>query len=430
MSDRVIGLTGAVATVTGFVIGVSVFVLPGALAASAGPAVLVTYCLASALGLLACVVAAHVGLLFPKSGASFVAVHEVLGPLWGFLLVWLLVGASAVGVGLLAFGLADYLATVVAVDRSLVALLSVVLLAGVNVAGAQASVRSQSVFVVLFLAALVVFVAGGLPQIEVDLLTPFVPNGWAPVLLAVLPAYFSYAGFMVIVELAGEIRRPERTIPLALAISFVVVLATYVLVALTLVGLVPWQELQAEAAPVAKAAAQVFPAGFAAAIALTAVAAAASSINGILLGYSRDVRALAESGLLPARLQLRAAWMPPQAAGVLPIAAVAVVAVLVGPDIEALAIQTVVGVLLVQCLLAAALLRLVLRDPQALERLPARSTPAVAVVFSVGLLLTSAGACIAVLATGGMQLLISSLYCLIGVLIYCWQRSRRSGQSR
>lgn len=423
MSDRSIGIGGAVATIVGFVIGVSVFVLPGNLAASAGPAVVLTYVIASLLGLLSCVVAAQVGVCYPTAGASFVAVADLLGDLWGFLLVWLLVGASAVGIGLLAYGLADYLGSVISVNRGGVAFASVLLFTLINVCGVRASTAAQVVLVIAFLAALVVFVTAGIPEIDSHRFQPFLANGWSPVLLAVLPAYFSYAGFMVIIELAGEIRRPERTIPVALLISFVLVLVTYMLVALTLVGLIPWTALGDDPAPVGTAAALVLPDALASAITLTAVAAAASSINGVLLGYSRDVHALADRGMLPRVALIHARWMDSDSAGVMPISVVALIAVAAGSGVEALAIQAVMGVLLVQCLLGLALLRLPTRRTHIYAMASFRLPRPLLVFFALGLVVTSVLACAAVIATSPAQAGVALVYITLGCGLY-WMKTR------
>src|SRR5262249_22635161 len=135
-----------------------------------------------------------------------------------------------------------------------------------------------------------------------DYLVPFAPNGWWPVLAAAIPAFFSYAGFMVIIDIGGEIKDPARTIPKALTLSFIAVLATYLLVWLAVFGPIRWQELGAIAAPVGEAASRLLPAWTAAAIAAAAIAAGATSINGLLLGYSRDVMALANVKVFPAPL--------------------------------------------------------------------------------------------------------------------------------
>jgi APA family basic amino acid/polyamine antiporter len=93
------------------------------------------------------------------------------------------------------------------------------------------------------LLALTVFALAGLVNMDTDRLTPFMPNGFSPVLAATVQAFFSYAGFMVIIEIGGEIKNPTRNIPLALAISFITVLLLYTLVSVAIVGVIPWQEL-------------------------------------------------------------------------------------------------------------------------------------------------------------------------------------------
>ena len=107
-----IGVGGASVTLIGSVIGITIFILPGVLAASAGPAVIAAYALAGILAIFSCVVAAQVGTVFSVSGAGFVAVGTVLGPSWGFLLVWMILGGVSLSIALLAYGAADYLATV------------------------------------------------------------------------------------------------------------------------------------------------------------------------------------------------------------------------------------------------------------------------------------------------------------------------------
>ncbi|KGE04378.1 APC family permease [Pseudohaliea rubra] len=372
---RNVGVPGATAIIVGFVIGVSVFVLPGTLAASAGPAVLVSYALASLLGLLACVVGAQLGCAYPCSAAGFVAVADLLGDRWGFLLVWMIVGASAVGVGLLAHGLANYLGSVVTINVTSIAVGAVLLSGLVNLFGARAGAGLQMVLVLVFLAALLLFVGAGLPAIDTAKLRPFFPRGAGPVLAAVVPAYFSYAGFFVIIELAGELKDPARTIPRAMTISFSLVLVTYLAVTLTLVGLAPWDTLAADPAPVLTAARTVLPDTLVLVLALTAVAAGASSINGILLGYSRDLSALVERRLLPRVLLLHASSMAESAAGVVPMTMLALLAVLSSADIAALATQAVLGILFVQVLLGLALVRLAGSAPERLQHTGLRLHP-------------------------------------------------------
>ena len=427
-TSRTVGVAGATAIIVGFVIGVSVFVLPGTLAGSVGPGVVVSYALASLLGLLACAVGAQLGCAYQTDAASFVAVAELLGPRWGFLLVWMIVGASAVGVGLLAHGLANYLDSVLAVDLRGVAVGAVLVSGAVNLFGARAGAGLQLLLVVAFLAALALFVGAGLPAADAGLLSPLFPRGAGPVIAAIVPAYFSFAGFFVIIELAGEIDRPTYTIPRAMALSFALVLVTYLGVALTLVGLVPWEALAGDPAPVVTAALRVLPQALVMPLALTAVAAGASSINGILLGYSRDLHALAERGLLPRLVLLHARRLPEHTAGVVPMTLLALVAVTSSGDITALATQAVLGILFVQVLLGLALLQLPRRAPHRLAAAGFVLPSAALRVLAVLLVVASAAIALLVAAGSPRQAALAAGFLGLGVLVYALS-SRRVGSS-
>src|ERR1700677_4071630 len=100
-----------VANIVGVVVGIAIFILPGQLAATAGPAVLVSYVIAGLIAGFACAVAARIGRAFPVSGASFVAVSRLLSPMLGFLIVWMMLVAITLGIALLSMGFAAYLAS-------------------------------------------------------------------------------------------------------------------------------------------------------------------------------------------------------------------------------------------------------------------------------------------------------------------------------
>ena len=165
--ERTIGLWGAVVTLVGFVIGVSVFLLPGELAASAGPGVIISYGIASIMALFSCVIAAQVGAIFPISGASFVYTTKMTAPFFGFLMVWLIISGVSMAIALVAHGFAAYFDFIIpGLNKTLVAIAIVLVFGVINLFGASASVRAQSLMVVLFMTVLIVFsiVGGGKDQ--------------------------------------------------------------------------------------------------------------------------------------------------------------------------------------------------------------------------------------------------------------------------
>jgi APA family basic amino acid/polyamine antiporter len=356
---RTIGLAGAAFTLVGYVIGASIFILPGQLAADAGPAAFLSYLIAGVLAALACVVGAVIGSAVSVSGAANVAAARALGPVFGFMGVWLTLVAVVVSIALVGFGLADYLAYFFpGLDRTAVALGSVLLLGALNLTTVQLTVWVQGLMTAAFLVILFLFGLGGVAHARPELLTPFMPNGFAPVATGAVLAFFSYAGCTVITEIGGEIKNPARTIPVALLISFGVILVSYVLVSFAVPALLPWHTLAEVEAPVARAAETFLPTWVGAAIAIGALLAAATSINGMLLIHSRDVLAMARAQVFPVALSKRSPRTGVPGPALLLVTTLSVGSVLLGGSIRQYAMMAVMSVMILQIFQGLSLLRL------------------------------------------------------------------------
>ncbi len=417
--ERTIGLAGTVSTLIGYVIGASIFILPGELAASSGPAIALSYLLAAVPAVFCCFVSAQIGSVFPVSGANYVAVSRVISPFAGFLMVWVLMAALIVGVPLVAYGFADYLAFFLpALNRTLVAAAAVVFFVCINIRGTRVSVWSQSAMVAGFVLALLTFGLGGLSHVRAELFVPLFPRGVMPIVGAAIPAYFSYIGFLVIVEIAEEIKHPSRTIPLALAISLVCVLIFYGLVAVVLPGIIPWTELGATSAPMATAAATFLPGPVAAFISLGALLAAATSLNGILLGQSRDLFALARDQILPTvfgRLHptCRTPYVAIGALGMLSLGGI-----LMSASITEYATLAVLGFMTFQIFSGVGVYLLPIRSPERFAQAQFRLAPFWRAFFGLGLVAVSVLFIVLAGAQNIRAVLAFAVYILVGVAYY------------
>ena len=355
---RHIGAFTAATMLVGLVVGVSIFILPGELAATAGPGVLLAYAIAGAVAFVGCLVAAEVGAVLPVSGASFVLISRCVSPFAGFLALWLMIGAICTAMALLAYGFADYFALLVpGVPALPMALGIVALLGALNVFGTRTALLSQNVFVFLMMAALVAFCAVGATYVDVSNLQPFLPRGLDAAIGAAVPAFFSFAGFMLIVEIGGEVKNPARNIPLAVLAAFAVVLVTYLAVAFVVVGVEHWSNLAGVSAPVGVLAQRFMPGWGANLVVVTALLATLTSLNGILLGYARDLLALARAGLLPARFaRLNVRGEPMWAMMLMTFLSLA--AILASATLLEYATLVVIAAMVLQMLLAVAVWRM------------------------------------------------------------------------
>jgi APA family basic amino acid/polyamine antiporter len=249
-----------------------------------------------------------------------------------------------------------------------------------NLTNLQLAVRLQVAMTVGFLVVLYGFGISGALHADPALLRPLLPNGIGAVLVAAVPAFFSYAGMTVITEIGGEIKRPGHTIPLALLISFLTIASCYSLVAFAVPALLPWQSLAGVDAPVANAAAVFLPRWTGGAIAIGAILAAATSLNAMLLVHSRDVLAMARVRAFPAALGRRNARGVPVGALVL-VTGLGLFATLFGASIRQYAVLAVISVMLLQVFAGLVVLRMPAVLPEDSKRAEFRLGPLGRVVF-------------------------------------------------
>jgi APA family basic amino acid/polyamine antiporter len=130
------------------------------------------------------------------------------------------------------------------------AFLIVLLLTAVLVRGIRESARTNNIMVLIKLVAIVAFVLVGLHFIHPSYYAPFSPNGWSGVLAGGSIIFFTYIGFDSVSTASEECRDAQRTVPIGIIATLVVCTVLYVAVSLVLTGIVPWQSVVGDAAPV------------------------------------------------------------------------------------------------------------------------------------------------------------------------------------
>jgi basic amino acid/polyamine antiporter, APA family len=299
---RALGLREALALGIGGTIGGGIFVLVGVAAGRAGPGMLVSFVLAFVASMLIALPYAELATRYPLAGGGYAVTRAVLGRRWGFAMGWDYWGAYVFLSGYVTLGFGGYLQRLTGLAPSTGALLLIAASTLLNLAGVRLSGRAQTAVVAVAVTALVGFAAVGLPQVRLDHLTPFLPEGWTGVTAAGLLAFLSLNGYDVIAAAAEEIDRPERNLPAAMIGTLTLVLALYLLVSVVALGVLPGSVLGASPAPVADAAAEFLGAPGRALVAGAALLTTAATGNAVLVVTSRISFAMARDGLLPRRL--------------------------------------------------------------------------------------------------------------------------------
>ena len=186
------------------------------------------------------------------------------------------------------------------------AFLIVMILTVVLVRGIRESAETNNVMVLIKIAAILIFVSAGAAFVKPDHWHPFMPRGWSGVLTGGSIIFFTYIGFDSVSTAAEEATNPQKDIPIGILATLFVCTVLYLAVAVTLSGLVPWQSVLDDAAPVVDALKKlsVFPGAHRLhwvrlAVLFGAMTGMISSLLVYQLGQARVWFAMSRDGLLP-----------------------------------------------------------------------------------------------------------------------------------
>jgi APA family basic amino acid/polyamine antiporter len=186
------------------------------------------------------------------------------------------------------------------------AFLVVMILTVILVHGIRESARANNVLVLVKMAAILVFVFAGASFIKPHYWHPFMPNGWTGVLTGGSIIFFTYIGFDSVSTAAEECKNPQRDLPFGILATLVACTVLYGSVAIVLSGIVPWQSVMGDAAPVVNALKRLslLPGGGSLVwvrlfVLIGALMGMISSILVFQLGQARVWFAMSRDGLLP-----------------------------------------------------------------------------------------------------------------------------------
>jgi ethanolamine permease len=302
----------------------------------------------------------------PQAGGPFAYAHRALGP-WGGLvagyatLVEFLLTPPAIALALGSYG--HFLWPAVPVLATAVG--CYVVFTALNLLGIKESARFSLVVTVLAVAELLVFMGLLAPHFRVsNFLAHPVPLRWAGVLAALPFAIWFYLAIEGVAMVAEEVKDPRRTLPRGYGYGLGTLVALALGVMVLTGGATDWRRLAHLDYPLPEALALVLGRAnawtrFFASIGLFGLVA---SFHGTLLGYSRQLFALARAGYLPgalARLNGRGAPQGALVAG----AGVGVAALLTGHT-DQLIILAVLGALVMYAVSLVSLFVLRRREPE------------------------------------------------------------------
>lgn len=299
---RSLSLVDVMALGVNAVIGQGIFLLPGLAAAVLGPASLVALLLAAAVASLIALCFAEVGSRFKSTGGAYVYARETFGPFIGFEVGWMLCCVGIISWAALANGFTVVLGRFIpAVAQGwlqpVVAIGLMVALGVLNLLGAKMGAAVSTFFSIAKLLPVLVFVTVGFFHLEGALFEPFAPQGYSRLAEGTVLLLYAFVGFESSVVPAGEMKNPQRAVPVALMTVMGIVCVAYLTVFVVTMGTFP--AVAGHENPVASASAR-FLGPMGGTLIAAGIVISVFGINaGAALVSPRKIYALAERGDLP-----------------------------------------------------------------------------------------------------------------------------------
>ena len=313
-SKRQLGFAVAVAIVVGESIGLGVLLTPAAMTKSLGSPLLLLLVWAGmgAMALCGALCYAELSIRFPESGGDYVYLRKGFGDRIAFLYGWMSTIVMYPGVAAaLAVGTGAYIEHIVAMPpglRLLAPALLILAFGAINIVGTRVSGALLSFLTVLKLAILFGLIVLGLFSGHAHLhnLLPFAARrpGSEALLPAIagaaMAAFFSFGGWWEAGKIAGEVKNPSRTLPLAFLCGVSLVTAVYLLITCVFLALLPIGSTDSSPAFVAQFGQLLFGDSGARILSICVVLCVSGGMAALMMAAPRVCFSMAQSGSFPA----------------------------------------------------------------------------------------------------------------------------------
>ena len=250
--NRSLGFWSALALVVGTVIGSGIFFKQSSVLDSAGSTggALLAWFLGGVITLTAGLTIAEVGAQMPHTGGLYVYMEEIYGNFWGFLSGWMQIAvygpaiiasiAAYLGILLVGFFHLD------AAWQAPLAIFVIILIGLLNMVENRWGAAFQIATTLGKLLPIIAIVIFGLFYGDQDAFgqtLQTVHHSAGNFGVAVLATLFAYDGWILVANLGGEIKNPQKLLPQAIILGISLVLIAYTLVSYGILHFVPAEKI-------------------------------------------------------------------------------------------------------------------------------------------------------------------------------------------
>ena len=307
---RQISFGQALATVVGSVIGAGVFFKIGTITAQTGSTsmTLFVWILAGLISIASGLTVSEIAASLKINGA-IKYLDYTYGRVWGFLFGWaqmIVYFPAQIGALSSIFGvLFVSLFGIEAKYSNLIAILLVIFLLGINLIGTKFSSKMQSVITVLKIIPIALIIIWGLfnsDKIPAPILPLTVGAGHSfpgAISQGLLSALFAFEGWIVVTNLANEVKNPEKDLSRAIILGLSAITLIYVLINYTFMTVLPIDQLVNNNNAAFQASMKLFGQFGGKLVTIGILISVYGAVNAFMLTGMRTPYILAQDNLLP-----------------------------------------------------------------------------------------------------------------------------------
>ena len=325
---RTLGWPHLVGLGVGAIVGTGIYTLVGESAGIAGPAVILSFIIAGTVCACAALAYAEMSTMMPVAGSAYTYTYAVAGELPAWIIGWSLILEYTVVCAAVAVGWSGYATGFLksmGIDLppeltqgpyaggliNLPAVVIVFVVTGMLLFGLRESATVNAIFVVLKIAALLVFMVIAFRAFDSSHFHPFMPYGFGAygpddarrgVMAAAAIIFFAFYGFDAVSTAAEETRNPGRDLVRGILGSMFVCTIIYIGVAAAALGALPFTDFASSPEPLAHVLRTLGSPVAANIIAGAAIVAMPTVLLAFFYGQTRIFFVMARDGLLPPRL--------------------------------------------------------------------------------------------------------------------------------
>ena len=319
-----LGLATATSTVVGCVIGSGVFFKPQAIFTATGgtPGLgILAWLIAGMISIAGALTFSEVAILIPETGGIPTYITRIYGPKLGFLAGWSqMVLFYPAMVSALAVAFAQQAALFIGETFTVpLAILVIFFIVFLNTLGSKIGGSIQIIFTVCKMIPLILLIVFGFWKGtgNYPVFSPMIGEGLNPVVVLgqlLVAVLFAFEGWTAVGAIAGELKKPERDLPVAIIGGVSIITAVYCIVNVAYLQVLPASELASLSAPASAVAIALFGEVGGRIVSVGIMISVFGACNGFIFSGSRVTYFLADKGSLPgseALVRLNKSQVPP-----------------------------------------------------------------------------------------------------------------------